>query len=237
MDVNGKPVIVQKDEVLMCPPNVILSDSLFSSDFECKIMGVTDRILQSFLRSNVTIWNQAVYISKVTVFPTTEAGITFFNYLYELLRIEIHNPHAHFRREMIHSLINSILLAICNSLAEMTTEELSIDPSRKDLFFRNFLQLLGSSAQKRHPVKYYADKLHISPKYLSIICRRSSGKSALEWIDNYVLEDVRFYLRNTDLSIKQVADKLGFANLSFFGKYIRRHLKMSPKDYRRTLRE
>ena len=236
MDVNGKSVLLSKDEVLMCPPNVIVSDQLFSMDFECKILGITDSILQSFLRNNVTIWNQAIYISKVNVLHTDEEAITFFNYLYELLRIEMKNPKNHFRREMIHSLISCILLGICNALTYEKSENIMSESPRKDIIFRHFLQILGNNKVKRHSVEYYAQELHITSKYLSIVCKRSSGKTALDWIDNYVLEDIRFYLRNTDLSIKEISNMLGFPNLSFFGKYIRRHFNMSPKEYRKTLR-
>jgi AraC-like DNA-binding protein len=68
------------------------------------------------------------------------------------------------------------------------------------------------------------------------VCKQVSGKTALEWINEYVLIDVRHWLKNSDKSVKEIADLLNFPNLSFFGKYCRAHLGMSPLKYRRELR-
>ena len=77
-----------------------------------------------------------------------------------------------------------------------------------------------------------ACKLCISPKYLTAVCKKNSGKTANEWITEQVLEDIRYYLRQTDLSIKQICDRLGFPNPSFFGKYVKDHFGMTPMEFR-----
>ena len=78
----------------------------------------------------------------------------------------------------------------------------------------------------------YAAELCISPKYLSVICKRCSGKTANEWITEHVIEDIRYYLKQTDLSIKQICDRLGFPNSSFFGRYVKDHFGMPPSQFR-----
>ena len=85
---------------------------------------------------------------------------------------------------------------------------------------------------KHRTVDWYAAQLCISPKYLSAICKNNSGRTAIEWITDNVLEDIRYHLRQTDLSIKQISDKLGFSNPSFFGKYVKEHLGVTPVRYR-----
>jgi AraC-like DNA-binding protein len=77
-----------------------------------------------------------------------------------------------------------------------------------------------------------ASDLCISPKYLTAICKKQSGKTANEWIREQVLEEIRYYLRQTDLSIKQICDRLGFSNSSFFGKYVKEHFGMTPMQLR-----
>lgn len=237
MDVNGKTLSVKKFDIIMCPPNVIVSNQLFSTDFECKIIGLTDKIVQSFLHNNVTVWNQTVYINKVSTISIDESDSIFIDHFYELLRLTMKGSERPFRKEMMQSIISCALMGLCSLLANYIPVEIKSDTPRKDIVFRNFLQLLTKNEVKRHPVEFYAKELHLSPKYLSLICKRSSGKTALEWIDEYVLEDVRYYLRNTDYSIKEIADTLGFPNLSFFGKYIKRHFGIPPKNYRIQLRQ
>ena len=74
-------------------------------------------------------------------------------------------------------------------------------------------------------------------QYLSIVCKRHSQKTAIEWITEYTLSDITYYLRSTNRSIKEISAILGFSNTSFFGKYVREHLHMSPLKYRESLRK
>ena len=98
--------------------------------------------------------------------------------------------------------------------------------------FQRFLDLLHANDVKRHTVEAYASELCISPKYLTAVCKKNSGKTANEWITEQVLEDIRYYLRQTNLSIKQICDKLAFPNPSFFGKYVKDHFGMTPLEFR-----
>ena len=61
-----------------------------------------------------------------------------------------------------------------------------------------------------------------------LVCRKVSDKSAIEWIHEFTDEDIRWYLRNTDHSLQEVADALGFATVSSFGKYVRQRFGCSP---------
>ena len=81
-------------------------------------------------------------------------------------------------------------------------------------------------------MEWYADELCVSAKYLSTVCKKKSGKGANDWIREHVLEDIRYNLKHTDLSIKQICDKLGFPNPSFFGKYVKEHFGMPPAQFR-----
>ena len=85
---------------------------------------------------------------------------------------------------------------------------------------------------KHRTVDSYASELFITPKYLSAICKKSSGKTANEWITEAVMEDIRYYLKLTDLSIKQICNIMGFPNPSFFGKYVKEHFGMPPIQFR-----
>ena len=80
----------------------------------------------------------------------------------------------------------------------------------------------------------YASELCISPKYLTVVCKRNSGKTANEWITEQVLEDIRYCLKQTDLNIKQICARLGFPNSSFFGKYVKDHFGMTPMQFRNS---
>jgi len=94
------------------------------------------------------------------------------------------------------------------------------------------LYILSHEQQKRQQVNYYAEKLCITPKYLSTVCRKVSGKSPIRWITDSVMEDSYQLLRNTDMTVKEISNKLGFPNSSFFGQYFREHAGTTPIEYR-----
>ena len=103
---------------------------------------------------------------------------------------------------------------------------------RATSFFRDFLELLSSTYPKPRNVAYYADKLCLTPKYLSTVCREACGSTASEIINRYVVRDVQYLLRQRGKSIKEICNELEFPNLSFFGRYVKKHLGLSPKAYR-----
>ena len=81
---------------------------------------------------------------------------------------------------------------------------------------------------------WYAEQLNITPKYLSESVKSVSKRRPNDWIDNYVTMEIRVMLKNSTMTIKDIAAQLHFANQSFLGKYFKEHVGMSPKEYRRS---
>jgi AraC-like DNA-binding protein len=142
-----------------------------------------------------------------------------------------------FQKEMIHAVVRVLLYGISRALTQQIKVESSRETNQKKILFDNFITLLSSSEIKKNPLAYYADKLCVSPRYLTMVCRDVSRKTAYDWISEYVQNDVRYYLLHSNLTIKEIAMKLGFCNLSFFGKYVRENFGVSPSEYRKQLKE
>lgn len=102
----------------------------------------------------------------------------------------------------------------------------------REILFKRFVDLIESTYPKPRTVSYYADHLNITPKYFSSVCKQVGRQNATEIIDQYVLKDVVYLMNHTQKSIKEIACELNFSNLSFFGKYVKKHLGVSPKMYR-----
>ena len=71
-------------------------------------------------------------------------------------------------------------------------------------------------------------------KHLSGVVKEVSGKTAGEWIDNFVILEARALLKSSEMSVQEIAEYLHFANQSFFGQYFKHYVGMSPKEYRRS---
>lgn len=104
--------------------------------------------------------------------------------------------------------------------------------SSADLIFKRFMTLVTENTPRHRDVAFYAEKLCITPKYLTTVCKQASGKPASEIIGTYATNHIKRLLRSTEKSVKEVAHEAGFDNLSFFGKYVRRELGVSPREFR-----
>lgn len=104
--------------------------------------------------------------------------------------------------------------------------------SRREEYFVRFVHLLAEDFRTQRTVGYYASRLCITPKYLSLIIKETSGRSAAEWIDAYVLTEAKTLLKFTTMSIQEVAYALNFSSQSFFGKYFKHLTGMSPSEYK-----
>ena len=242
---NGILMELHKNQVAIIPQNVTVTDVMVSPDFNLKGMFLTNRILRSFLREKMNIWNDMMYIHRHHIVTMDEDEILFYTHFYDMLKLTFtrgqDNP---FRIDVIQSLLRSAILGLCGAMKQKLSSTSQGDrplvrgvshgagPHGSQVHFQHFLDLLHTNDVKRRTVEAYASELCISPKYLTAVCKKNSGKTANEWITEQVLEDIRYYLRQTDLSIKQVCDKLAFPNTSFFGKYVKDHFGMTPLEFR-----
>lgn len=104
---------------------------------------------------------------------------------------------------------------------------------RRDDMFHRFMVLVRRFCVSHRQVEFYAGKLCISAKYLSDITRGEVGVSAKQVIDNFVVLEIKSQLLRTGVSMQDIADRLGFPDQSYLGRYFKRHEGLSPREYRR----
>lgn len=109
-------------------------------------------------------------------------------------------------------------------------------PAKHESVVNNFLLLLLQYAHAERTVQHYADRLHLSPYYLSGIIKQETGKTALEWINLFTINLSKHYLIDTDMSVKEIADTLNFTDQSTFGRYFKRYMGCSPGEYRKGIK-
>ncbi|KAA6340798.1 Arabinose operon regulatory protein [termite gut metagenome] len=98
----------------------------------------------------------------------------------------------------------------------------------------NFLKLVRENYKIYHSLDFYADKLCISSKYLTTLVKRKTGTTATDWIEKHIILEAQALLKSTNMTIQQISDELNFSSQTFFGKFFKRIVGMSPKDYRKS---
>ena len=95
-----------------------------------------------------------------------------------------------------------------------------------------FLSLVQQHFKKERFLEFYSNNLGVSTKHLSRTVKDTTGFTAVEWIDRFVILEAKVLLKSTTLSIQQISDELNFMSQSFFGKYFKKHVGRCPKDFR-----
>ena len=139
--------------------------------------------------------------------------------------------YQHLKLELIKSMGQTICYEILNMY--FTNQPLQpLQQGKKDVVFQNFMLSLFRFYRKERDVSFYARMQHITPRYFSAIIKEKTGDSALQWIVRMVITEAKQLLEESDLSIKEIADQLNFPTQSFFGKYFKQFVGVSPKEYR-----
>lgn len=101
--------------------------------------------------------------------------------------------------------------------------------------YERFVQSVEEHCMKEREVRYYSNELNITPKYLNQICKANTGVTASQWIQRYTKERIIVLLRDKNLIISEIADEMGFSSYSFFTRYVKKVLGVSPSEYRQRL--
>lgn len=148
---------------------------------------------------------------------------------------ELKGPETDFSSEIIGGLIAATIYKVGDILTHYLTEHPEVDSpmhNRAEEYFKQFTELLGEHYKHERSVGFYARQLCITPKYLTTLIKRISGKSVSEWIDSYVILEAKTLLKYSNMSVQEIAFYLNFPNQSFFGSYFKRNAGMSPSQYK-----
>lgn len=136
-----------------------------------------------------------------------------------------------FNTPALHHLI-AALICYAEQLFYSQQDNRGQHMTRNRKVFEQFLSLINQYATQQHTIDFYADRLCLSPHYLSAIIKRVSGITVKEWIDRSIITSIKVELRHSNKGIKQLANEMAFPNDSFFCKYFKRLTGLTPIEYK-----
>ena len=137
-----------------------------------------------------------------------------------------------FRREVVQHLIIALLYNI-RYIHAKNEESAPLQLSRQEEVFRRFIGLVNEHSKRERNISFYADKLCLTPHYLSTVIREVSGQTVMQWINQAIILEAKVLLKHSDLLVFQISDELGFPNPSFFSKFFKRMTGMTPAEYQK----
>ena len=231
---NRQEFRLKKDSLFIFSPKHILqvqSNNRFKAhliviapDFLKRINIDTKRMMPLFLQ-----------FGSLPCMELTHAESQSLRSFISMVEQELKGSETDFSSEIIGGLIAATIYKVGDILTHYLTEHPEVDSpihNRAEEYFRQFTELLGEHYKHERSVGFYARQLCITPKYLTTLIKRISGKSVSEWIDNYVILEAKTLLKYSNMSVQEIAYYLNFPNQSFFGSYFKRNAGMSPSQYK-----
>lgn len=238
LSINGKEYRLQAGEAFVCLPTTIMSNMLLSPQHKVSLIGFSTKFLQQTVKREKAAEKALYYLYKNPVFAKSSEektkGNHNFNLYYQLIIDKINDSSHRYRQEILGYLFSALFHEMLASIQKHydETEETETGTSRSKQIFKQFMEELTADGGIHRSVTHYADLLCYSPKYLSAAIKEVSGHTPTEWINEYAIEQIKHQLKHSEKSIKEIAADFNFPNQSFFGKYIKTHLGMSPARYR-----
>lgn len=223
--------VTEKMVVINMPMNIVQIDLVESFSMQGFIFST--RFMQDI---HVDIKNFVPFFMRIrneSCIQLRNEDIVLLRHYYALIREVLVRKGAH-ASESANGLIGSMIHSFCDMLTDGAALQAQVESpkSRREMFFEQFMTLLDQYHCTERSLKFYADKLYITPKYLSAIIKEVSGRSAAEWVDAFVVLEAKTLLKFSDLSIQEIAYRLNFSTQSFFGKYFKHQTGMSPSEYK-----
>lgn len=160
-----------------------------------------------------------------------EKEVAEFVRVYRSAKATLQDADHPFRIPMLQSYVQILYYRMLPIVTKEKESQSKYSHTRQEEIFQRFIGEVEKHYRKERSVKFYADLLCISPKYLSTVIYKISQQLAGEWIDAYVILEAKTLLKSGKLTIQQISEQLNFSNQSFFGKFFKRCAGMSPKDY------
>ncbi len=223
------------DDIFICPPKNILENCMLSVDFRCHCIAMSPQYIMKIFPLTENNWNLKFLFEKNPTARLSPEETAVFCQYYDLLCSKIHLPST-VQSRVIDTLMQAFVYDMEYILSRVLQADIRPFTSAEQLFKR-FIDLLDSTSPKRRDVGYYAARLNITPKYLTAICRETGDANASTIINRYIVRDIETRLRHSSSTIKEIANDLDFPNISFFGKYVRKHFGLSPRQLREKFRK
>lgn len=214
-------------QLIVASPGTILQVLEVSNDCELEMLAFINSLMEGWQKETLLqMFLQGRLYVQLDLAEKEEKRIQqFFDMLWDVVHDET------FPREIVRSLI----AALFHQIYAYRMREMSEDKqqrTRQEEVFNRFLLLVNKYAIRERNIIFYAERLYLTPRYLSTLIRQTSGRTVMDWVNEAVVQEAKLLLRHSDKLVYQIADELNFPNASFFCKYFRRLTGKTPHEYR-----
>lgn len=235
LELNNITCRLKTDDLLVSLSNMVMSEVMISSNCRVKIICFSGRFIQRLTQTQKYTWKSFHYLHRNPVKHFNEDEKKLFSRYLELIEKKTALSTDPFQKDILLYLSSAFFTEL---IAAVSRKMLCLEEkgdrrvNQPDFIFKRFMEALAADSGRHRTLEYYANQFCYSPKYLSRIIKRVSGKNALTLIHDNAIEHIIQELKFSSKSIKEIAADFEFSNVSFFAQYVKKHLGVTPSEYR-----
>lgn len=231
--VNEKKRMVSRDNVVLITNESVVNSINYSSDFDGMGFFISYRMLQEILKDIPNMSDLFLLTHNHPMFEVDAEELEIIRIYMTLMRKRVAEVSHRYRLEVVRHLILTMIFDMRNAFERVVRlPETEDKQSRAERIFVQYIQLVERYFREQRQVQWYAARMELSPKYLCETISSVSRRSPNEWIDKFVVTEIKNLLRHTNKRISEIAAEMNFPTQSFFGKYFKDNAGVSPSDYR-----
>lgn len=225
---------LRSGNMLIAFPGDVMNVVGYGQSFAGSYLSVPLKVLEQFSLLSPQNWKAYSAIKDRQQLCLEECNIQILQSYLHLLEVRLKHPTLADNNAGLYALLSTFIRDFLNIAAKQYRNHEYWELSAANSLFNKFIHLLYASVPQKTDVGYYADKLCITSKYLSTVCKQVAGETASSIINRYLTNEIRNRLMDFGKPIQTIAYELGFANQSFFGKYVKAHLGMTASQFRES---
>ena len=222
---------VKAHDIIMSLPNYVLERQKKTDDLSVNSLCISRSLFQKAISFSSYNWDVVSYLIAHPILSLTDMEYTCLSLYYSLISVKIGDKNKLGYRESMQCLLKSFMCELYGVIGRYISVG-AVNYSQGHNLFKGFLDLLTSVYPKPRSVSFYAETLNVTSKYLSSVCKATCGETASMLIHKAVTKDIADLLSYSNKSIKEIMVELDFPSLSFFGKYVKKHFGVGPREYR-----
>lgn len=233
-DYDGQTVSLQKDDVYMCMKGSTCSNFSSSPDFNCRQIWFSESELWTISAFSTGSLTDFVALKVYPKVHLSGEEVKRANEYFNLLCHQLRSPLSILCNDIVRALLTAVTLHLLSYMRRELGQDRLVSTNHQ--IADKFVQLLEGSKGCIRTVAYFAEKLNVTGKQLNKIVKDAIGRTPSQLIQLYTRKAIEYHLRYTDMSVKEVAAALAFPNESFFGRYVKDQLGLTPLEFRRKYR-
>jgi AraC-like DNA-binding protein len=233
---NGEEQVVNENSILIIPPHVVRQFVGATNNCKAACVAFTpDFMLDTGLSQRHVDLFEFLFNSHSTHLRlASEDASRFLTLITQLQEKNFSREHHPFAAEVVRHFFNVFQFELAGLYHKHSNQKKAVHDHKEEILWR-FLALLSKHVKTERNLPFYANRLYVTPKYLTQTVKKLTGKTAGTYIDELVIVEAKNLLRDPSLTIAQVADLLYFSDQFFFSKFFKRYTGITPSVYRKSV--